>query len=62
MACSESIYEEKKLKKRTSEAALSAMIMEETKNTSKNMWIADWFMSCHVTNSLEGMYDIQEVT
>jgi len=62
MACSKSAYEEKKLKKRTSEAALSAMIMEETKNTSKNMWIADWFMSCHVTNSLEGMYDIQEVT
>jgi len=35
--------------------------MEETK-ISEYTWIANWFMSCHVTNSLEGMYDVQEVT
>jgi len=57
MACSESIYEEKKLKKRTSEVALSTMIMEEM-NTSEYMWIANWYTRCHVTNSLEGMYDL----
>jgi len=38
------------------------MIMEETKIRSKNMWIANWFMSCHVTNSMVGMYNVQEVT
>jgi len=26
------------------------------------MWIADWGIACHVTNSLEGLYDIKEVT
>jgi len=61
--CNESIYkemrsEEEKLKKRTSEVTLSATIMEEMKNTSKNMWIADWFISYHTTNSLEGMYNV----
>jgi len=23
---------------------------------SSNMWIADWGITCHVTNSLEGLY------
>ncbi len=50
------------MKKRTSEVTLSAMIMEETKIRSENTWIANWFMRCHVTNSLEGMYNVQEVT
>ena len=42
--------EEEKLKKRTSEVALSATIMEETKiNKYEYTWIADWFTRCHVT-------------
>jgi len=36
--------------------------VEQKKNANENTWIADWFMRCHVTNSLEGMYDLQEVT
>ncbi len=34
----------------------------QKKNTSENMWIAEWGIACHVTNSLEGHYNIREVT
>jgi len=34
----------------------------EQKNTSKQMWIANWGIMCHLMNSLEGLYNIREVT
>jgi len=48
--------EEEMLKKRTSEVALSATIMEEMK-ISEYMWLGDFSTAYHVTNSLEGFYD-----
>jgi len=57
-ASSESLYQEtrsaeEKLKRRTSEVVLSAASVEEKKNTSENMWIANWGITCHVSNSLK---------
>jgi len=64
--CSESSYkemrsEEENRMKRTSEVVLINVHVEK-KCLSENMWIADCGIARHVTNSLEGLYNIREVT
>ncbi len=57
--CEDKTSEEENMKKRTS--AFIAGDIEKKQQISEYTWLGDFSTACHVTNSLEGLYDTREV-